>query len=71
MAAPLSCNHCEELLAAHLLHALELEAVSVVMEHLSICERCRVQLAAYEAVLDQLAYAVPQRPPPQSQGHAC
>ena len=65
MAAPLSCDHCEELLADHLLHALELEeAVSAVMEHLSICERCRVQLTAYAAVLDQLAQAVPQQAPP-------
>ena len=27
MAAPLSCDHCEELLADYLLHALEPEAV--------------------------------------------
>ena len=33
-------------------------------EHLSTCERCRAQLAAYEAVLDQLAQAVPQQDPP-------
>ena len=68
MTAPLSCDHCEELLADHLLHALELEAVSTVMEHLSICERCRVQLAAYEAVLDQLAQAIPQQAPPTELG---
>jgi len=68
MAAPLSCNHCEELLADHLLHAQELEAVSAVTEHLSICERCRWQLAAYEAVLDQLAQAVSQQAPPAELG---
>ena len=62
MAAPLSCEHCEELLADYLLHALEPEAVNAVTEHLSTCERCRAQLAAYEAVLDQLAQAVPQGP---------
>ena len=62
MAAPLSCDHCEELLADYLLHALEPEAVQAVTEHLSTCERCRAQLTASEAVLDHLAQAVPQRP---------
>ena len=30
MAAPLSCDHYEELLADYLLHALELEEVNTV-----------------------------------------
>ena len=68
MAAPFSCEHCEELLADYLLHALEPEAVNAVTEHLSTCERCRAQLAAYEAVLDQLAQAVPQQDPPAELG---
>jgi len=68
MAAPLSCDHYEELLADYLLHALEPEAVNAVTEHLSTCERCRVQLASYEAVLDQLAQAVPQQEPPTELG---
>ena len=38
MAAPLSCEHCEELLADYLLHALEPEAVHAVTEHLSTCD---------------------------------
>jgi hypothetical protein len=38
MAAPLSCDHYEELLADYLLHALEPEAVNAVTEHLSTCE---------------------------------
>src|SRR5262245_39461690 len=68
MAAPFSCEHCEELLADYLLHAMEPEAVNAVTEHLSTCERCRAQLAAYEAVLDQLAKAVPQQDPPAELG---
>ena len=68
MAAPLSCDQCEELLADYLLRALEPEAVSAVTEHLSTCDRCKAQLAAYEAVLDQLAQAVPQQEPPAELG---
>ena len=64
MAAPLSCDQCEELLVDYLLYALETEAVGAVTEHLSTCDRCRAQLAAYEAVLGQLAQAVPQQEPP-------
>ena len=43
MAAPLSCDQCEELLVDYLLHALETEAVGAVTEHLSTCDRCRAQ----------------------------
>jgi anti-sigma-K factor RskA len=68
MAAPLSCDQCEELLADYLLHTLELEAVNAVTEHLSTCARCRAQLMAHEAVLDQLAQAVPQQDPPADLG---
>ena len=68
MAAPLACDQYEELLVDYLLHALETEAVSAVTEHLSTCDRCRVQGTAYEAVLDQLAQAVPQQEPPTELG---
>ena len=68
MAVPFSCDYCEELLADYLLHALEPEAVNAVTEHLSTCERCRAQLVTYEAVLDQLAQAVPQQEPPAELG---
>jgi Putative zinc-finger len=63
MAAPLSCDSCEEMLADYLLHALELEVVQAVTEHLSTCVRCRAQLTASEAVLAHLAHGVPQRAP--------
>jgi anti-sigma factor RsiW len=68
MAAPLSCDQYEELLGDYLLYALEPEAVSTVTEHLSTCDRCRTQGTAYEAVLDQLAQAVPQQEPPTELG---
>jgi anti-sigma-K factor RskA len=68
MAAPPSCDHCEELLADYLLHALEPEAVQAVTEHLSTCARCRAQLTASEAVLAHLAQGVPQRAPPAELG---
>src|SRR2546428_13019507 len=64
MAVPLSCDQCEELLADYLLRALETEVLSAVTEHLSTCDRCQAQLAAYEAVLDQLGNMVPQQEPP-------
>jgi anti-sigma-K factor RskA len=64
MAAPLSCDQCEELLPDYLLRALEPEALRAMTEHLGTCERCSAQLAAYEAVLDQLGQAVlPHEPP--------
>jgi anti-sigma-K factor RskA len=68
MTAPLSCDQCEELLPDYLLHALETEAISAVMEHLSTCDRCRAQLVAYEVVLGELAQAVPQQEPPAELG---
>ena len=68
MAAPLYCDQCEELLPDYLLHALEPEALSAVLKHLSTCDRCKTQLAAYEAVLAQLAQAVPQQEAPADLG---
>jgi anti-sigma-K factor RskA len=64
MAAPLSCDQCEALLPDYLLRALEPDALRAVTAHLSTCERCRAQLAAYEAVLDHLGHTVPQHEPP-------
>src|SRR5215467_11697802 len=64
MTAPFSCDQCEERLPDYLLRALEPEALSGATEHLSTCERCSAQLAAYEAVLDQLGQAVLQHEPP-------
>ena len=60
MAAPLSCDQCEELLPDYLLRALEPEALRMMTEHLGTCERCSAQLAAYEAVLDHLEHTVPR-----------
>jgi anti-sigma-K factor RskA len=68
MTAPLSCDEYEELLVDYLLRALETEAMRAVTEHLSTCDRCNAQLAAYEIVLDELAQAVPQQDPPAELG---
>ena len=68
MTAPLSCDECEELLVDYLLRALETEAMRAVTEHLSTCDRCNAQLAAYETVLGELAQAVPQQEPPAELG---
>src|SRR5215831_855671 len=68
MATPRSCDHYEELLADYALQALELDAVPDVTAHLSTCAHCRATLAAYAAVLDQLAQAVPQHEPPAALG---
>ena len=64
MAAPLSCDQCEELLPDYLLRTLETEVLNAVTEHLSTCDRCQAQLAAYEAVLDQHGQAVRHQDPP-------
>ena len=71
MAAPLSCDQCEELLPDYLLRALEPEALSATTEHLGTCERCSAQLAAYEAVLDQLGQRCRSTSPRRSYGRAC
>jgi len=68
MAAPLSCDEYADLLADYVLHALEPDAISGVMEHLSTCARCQAQLATYDAVLEHLAQAVPQHEPPADLG---
>src|SRR5262245_26211357 len=68
MAAPLSCDHYEDLLADYVLRALEPAAVREVTAHLSTCDGCRAQLASYAAVLDHLAQAVPQQEPPAALG---
>ena len=68
MAAPHACDHYADLLVDYVLHVLEPEAVSEVTEHLATCDRCQARCAAYAAVLDQLAQAVPQQEPPAALG---
>ena len=68
MTVPLSCDQCEELLVDYLLRALETEAMRAVTEHLSTCDRCNAQLAAYETILSELAQAVSQQEPPAELG---
>lgn len=64
MASPFSCEQCEELLAGYLLGALDLEEARTVAAHLATCDRCQMSQEAYQAVLDQLAQAVPLHDPP-------
>lgn len=57
-------EHVDELIAAHALHALDPDDERAVEMHLAGCERCRLQLAEFEAVAATLAYAAPQASPP-------
>ncbi|MGE3540724.1 MAG: anti-sigma factor [Candidatus Tectimicrobiota bacterium] len=64
MAMAFSCDHCEALLAGYLLRALEVEELRAVSAHLATCGPCQASLEVYQAVLDQLAQAVPPQEPP-------
>jgi len=68
MAAPHACDHYADLLVDYVLHVLEPEAIPAVTAHLGTCDHCQAQYAAYVAVLDQLAQAVPQHEPPAALG---
>lgn len=59
-----TCHLIEPLLAAFALGALDAEERLVVEAHLADCEACRAALAAYQAVGDRLALALPPVPPP-------
>ncbi|MBE7528234.1 MAG: hypothetical protein HND44_18060 [Chloroflexi bacterium] len=54
----------QELLAAYALGSLEADEAVTVAVHLETCPACRAELAAYEAVTDMLATAVPLASPP-------
>lgn len=64
MAEIFSCDACEALLPEYLLRTLAVEEIARLVAHLQTCTRCQASLAAYEAVLDRLAYDVPQYDPP-------
>jgi anti-sigma factor RsiW len=64
MASPLTCDHCEEFLRGYLLSAPGAVEAAAVAEHLHTCARCQASLAAYEAVVERLAHAVPSHEPP-------
>jgi anti-sigma-K factor RskA len=50
--------------AAYVLGALEPREATEYLRHLTVCTRCREELAALEPVADALASAVPQVPAP-------
>lgn len=54
----------QDLLAAYALGSLEADETARVAAHLETCPACREELAAYEAVTDMLATAVPLVTPP-------
>lgn len=54
----------QDLLAAYALGSLEADETARVAAHLETCPACREELAAYEAVTDMLATAVPLTTPP-------
>ena len=58
-----SCNHVQELLPVFALDALEGDETVQASEHLAACPACRAELAAFQAVADQLPLAVPDAAP--------
>jgi hypothetical protein len=57
-------EHVDELIPAHALRSLDLADEQAVEAHLAVCDRCRRQLAEFEAVAASLAYAAPPAAPP-------
>lgn len=57
-------NHYIELLPAYTLDCLDEEDIILASEHLSACDGCQAELRAYQAVVDDLALAVPDAEPP-------
>src|SRR5689334_23469257 len=58
-----TCEEIEQLLPAAAAGALDPDESRQVQAHLLDCPRCLPLLAEYEQVIEQLAYAVPQREP--------
>src|SRR5689334_4363929 len=58
-----TCEEIELLLPAAAAGALDPDESRLVQAHLLDCARCLPLLAEYEQVIEQLAYAVPQREP--------
>jgi anti-sigma-K factor RskA len=56
--------HVIELLPEYALGTLEGEEAIQVADHLAICQGCRAELSAYEAVIGRLALAAPDAAPP-------
>ncbi len=62
----MKCHQIEPHLAGHALGALDVEERLRVEEHLESCSSCRDVLADYQAVSEELAFAIPPvQPPPR------
>ena len=59
-----SNEHVLDLLPAYALDCLDIEELVQVSEHLTGCADCRAELQKVQAVVDQLAIAVPSIAPP-------
>jgi anti-sigma-K factor RskA len=57
-------EHVVKLIPAYALDCLDEQEALQVASHLALCASCREELTAYEAVVDQLALAVPAVEPP-------
>ncbi len=57
-------SHVTDQIAAYALNILEAEETAEVAAHLETCAACQAELQAYEAVVSELATAVPQVAPP-------
>lgn len=58
--------HVLELIPAYALGCLDEEETLLVSNHLDSCATCQAELQVYEAVVDQMALAVPEVTPPPS-----
>ena len=52
-------SHVTELVPAYALGCLDEADAVLASEHLAVCDGCRAELLAYQAVVDELALAVP------------
>ncbi len=62
-------THVSDLLPGYSLDCLETEAAMRVAHHLTACAQCREELAAFRAVVEHLALAVPDVKPPDGLKH--
>jgi anti-sigma-K factor RskA len=63
---PMSHSEYEELAAGYVLGALEPDDEQVFRQHLDGCAACEANVRELEAVVGELAYAVPQVDPPDT-----
>jgi hypothetical protein len=66
MAAPFSCDQCEELLPGYILNLLDAEEAAAVAEHLRTCSRCQSSLTTHADVVGRLGEAVRLQDPPDN-----